>query len=490
MKPAGMWSFARGLALMALLLAPGAALLPTQAADGGAFSSGTSRVVQLGIGKSYVVDLPANAAEVLVADPKIANAVVRSARKAYVIGIALGETDIIFFDAEGQQIESLAVSVARDLTPIRTNLHTSMPDSAVSASAVGESVMLTGSVRSAGEAQTAVDIAANLVGSADKVVNAIAIEGRDQVMLKVSVVEMQRNVAKQLGIKWDLTASVNGTQVGFGSNPPFGLNGGTPGTFLNEVTGVPLAGKIVDGEFIPGVSFDGGGNGLGVLHTWATGSLLANLEALETNNLLRTLAEPTLMAISGEKAEFLAGGEFPVPVPSDNGIGIEYKKYGVSLTFTPVVLSTGRISMQIGTEVSEPNAQGTVIAGTAVSGLSVRRALTTVELPSGGSLAMAGLLQDNSRQAFAGLPGLINLPVLGSLFRSRDYQRGQTELVIIVTPYLAKSNGRDKLALPDDGFSTPTDVESLLLGRLNKIYAPGGKPVQGAYRGPVGHIVE
>ncbi len=204
MKLAAVQSLAKGIALAVLLLAP-AVQTPAHAADSTAyFGASGGRVVQLGIGKSYVVDLPADASEVLVADPKIANAVVRSARKAYVIGVALGETDIIFFDSAGQQIESLAVSVARDLSPIRNNIQTSMPGSSVRANAVGESVMLTGSVRSAGEAQTAVDIAANLVGSPDKVVNALAIEGREQVMLKVSVVEMQRTVIKQIGAKWDI----------------------------------------------------------------------------------------------------------------------------------------------------------------------------------------------------------------------------------------------------------------------------------------------
>jgi pilus assembly protein CpaC len=214
------------------------------------------------------------------------------------------------------------------------------------------------------------------------------------------------------------------------------------------------------------------------------------LRAAESNGLIRTLAEPTLTAISGEKAEFLAGGEFPVPVPTDDGIAIEYKKFGVGLTFTPVVLAGGRISLQVGTEVSEPSSDSiTAGAGLRVFGLSVRRANTTVELPSGGTLALAGLLQDNSKHSFTGLPGVINLPVIGSLFRSRDFQRGQTELAILVTPYIAKSNGLDKLALPDDGFSQPTDVGSFFMGQLNKIYAPamtGSRP----YSGPIGHIVE
>ncbi len=455
----GIRALAKSLALAAMLLVPGQLCAPVHAADSSVvYASNGARVVQLGIGKSYVVNLPVDAAEVLVADPKVANAVVRSSRKAYVIGIALGETDIIFFDAEGRQIDSLAVSVARDMSPIRNNIQTSIPGAQVSASAVGESVMLTGSVKSPAEAATAAEIAANLVGGPDKVVNALAIENRDQVMLKVSVVEMKRDTAKQLGIRWDYTRVTDGGIFGVDIDPT---------------------------DFASPIGVIGGAN------TWGANTLLGQLEALEEKSLLRTLAEPTLSAISGERAEFLAGGEFPVPVGrDDNEITIEFKKFGVGLTFTPVVLTSGRISLQIGTEVSELSNEGAIeVNNLSIPALSVRRANTTVELPSGGSYAIAGLLQDKSRQSIRGMPGLINLPVLGTLFRSRDYQRGQSELVVIVTPYIARSTARDKLALPDDGFSTPTDVDTILLGRLNKIYAPGLAPV-GTYKGPIGHIVE
>ncbi|MGQ4274737.1 type II and III secretion system protein family protein [Terrihabitans sp. B22-R8] len=467
--------------ILALFAALGLAQ-PAFAADKGAYAysySGAAQALQLGVGKTHVVDLPQNAAEVLVADPKVANAVVRSSNKAYIIGIALGETDIIFFDADGQQIRSFAVSVGRDLTAVRTAIRAALPTSNIVVRPVGDAVMLSGSARSAGDAQTAVDLAANYIGGTGKIVNGINIEDREQVLLKVSVVEMQRSVGKQFGMQLD-AQRLGGTDVRFGSNPtaPFGGGGGTvlPGPIAGPTSGLNTA-----------------GNGLGVLHTWGAGALLANIEALESNNLLRTLAEPTLTAISGEKADFLAGGEFPVPVPNEDGIAIEYKNYGVSLAFTPIVLSSGRISLQIGTEVSEPSTVGSIVTnGIAVSGLTTRRANTTVELPSGGSLAMAGLLQDNARQGFAGLPGVINLPVLGALFRSREYIRGQTELVVIVTPYLAKSVNEKKLARPDDGYAAPTDAESILLGRLNKVYAPGKGRVTNtkAYRGPIGHIVE
>lgn len=460
MKPGVLQSLARGFVLFALLLAP--QMTPAVAADSGVgaylrTSPNGGRVVTLGIGKSYVVELPSNAAEVLVADPKVANAVVRSARKAYVIGIALGETDIIFFDAQGNQIESLAVSVARDMSPIRNNIAVSMPGADVSASAVGESVMLTGSVKSPGDAATATAIAANLVGP-EKVVNALSIENRDQVMLKVSVVEMKRDTAKQLGIRWDFT----------------------------RITGDSIIEAVIDP-----IGFASPVAGIGGQNTWGASTLFGQLQAMEEKNLLRTLAEPTLSAISGERAEFLAGGEFPVPVSGDDDtITIEFKKFGVGLTFTPVVLTSGRISLQIGTEVSELSNEGAIsVNNLTIPALAVRRANTTVELPSGGSYAIAGLLQDKSRQSIRGMPGLINLPVLGTLFRSRDYQRGQTELVVIVTPYIAKSNSREKLALPDDGFSNASDVETIFLGQLNKVYAPGLAP-KGVYQGPIGYTVE
>lgn len=494
-----MW-FARGafgriafacLAIGLFGAAPAAAADKAMALGGYGASLEGAEHVHLGIGKSFVVDLPADASEVLVADPRIANAIVRSASKAYIIGVALGDTDIIFFDRAGNQIRALAVSVGRDMTPVRANLRSSIPGSQIQAQAVGDSVMLTGSVKSAGEAQTAVDIATTLVGSPDKVVNALAIEGRDQVLLKVTVAEMQRNVIKQLGIQWDANGIFGSTLVGFGSNPGFPVNGSTPGQVLQVLGGGTAGSSGVVRQIV-------GGNGIGVNASGSRGSLLANVQALEQSGLLRTLAEPTLTAISGEKADFLAGGEFPVPVGSDeDGITVSFKKYGVGLSFTPVVLSQGRISMQVSTEVSELTQEGAVAVGignnsVAVPGLRVRRANTTIELPSGGSLAIAGLLRDDVRQSLEGLPGLSNLPVLGALFRSRDYLRGQTELVVIVTPYIAKPVARDKLVRPDTNFEPASDTSAVLLGRLNRIYAPDGAaaPTPGSYRGPVGHIIK
>ncbi|MDZ4365521.1 MAG: type II and III secretion system protein family protein, partial [Afipia sp.] len=233
--------------------------------------------------------------------------------------------------------------------------------------------------------------------------------------------------------------------------------------------------------------------------TGSDGSIGSAIRALERTGVLRTLAEPNLTAISGESAKFLAGGEFPVPTSRDqNGnIQLEFKPFGVGLSFTPVVLSEGRISLRISTEVSELSSegafllQGTSSDGVTVPALKVRRAETTLELPSGGSIVMAGLLSDSTRQNIDGVPGAMDMPVLGQLFRSRDYQKNETELVVIVTPYLVDPTSRNNLVLPTDGFAPASDLDTILMGRLNATYgASGAAPSDRALQGPVGFVVD
>jgi pilus assembly protein CpaC len=485
----------RARPLLALAAASAALALIAPAAAGAAdmgfrgsiaaLSHGAARSIALGVGKSYVVDLPRDASEVLVADPKIANAVVRSANKAYIIGVKLGETDVIFFDAAGHQITSLAVNVGQDLTALRDGLHASIPTGRVQANAVGNSIMLTGSVHSATDAATAVGLATQAVGGdAKKVVNAISIQDRQQVMIKVEVVELNRNVEKQLGIQWNLSGIVNTTALATGFNPgiaatnqvfqTFGGGGKTPGVTLQNTSGNGIGGAF------GGKSFNG----------------YANLQALEQNGLARLLASPTLTAISGESASFLAGGEFPFPSSKDQdgNVVLTFKQFGVTLNFTPVVLSDGRISLQIFSEVSALDFTNSLVAnGFTVPGLTTRRTTTTVELPSGGSLAVSGLLQDNIRQSVNGLPGLGNIPILGALFRSRDFQTQQTDLVVMVTPYLVRSVARNKLARPDDNFAPASDPQAILFGKLNRIYAAGDRKAPAAaaaYRGDYGFILK
>ena len=438
-----------------------------------------ARFLSLGIGKSIVIDLPRDIKDVLVADPKIANAVVRSAQRAYIIGAAVGQTNIVFFDSAGQQIAAYDIAVKRDLNGVRAALKQALPNADIQVEGLGDGVILTGSVATPIEAQQAADLAARLAGGPDKVVNSIAVRGRDQVMLKVTVAEVARSVIKQLGI--DLTGSLNyGTAVvNFNNSNPF-----------------TAYGRALVANNTLTTSFG------------ATPSVQATLRAMESAGVVRTLAEPNLTAISGESATFIAGGEFPVPAgyscdPTTHvcTTQITFKKFGISLNFTPVVLTEGRISLRVMTEVSELSNDNSITLAQAVTASTVntvtvpsiktRRAETTLEIPSGGAMAMAGLIQEQTKQAINGLPGLAQLPILGSLFRSRDYVNNQTELMVLVTPYIVRAVAQKDLSRPDDGFAAASDPQADLLGSINRIYGvPGRVEPARNYRGTYGFITD
>ena len=287
-----------------------------------------------------MIDLPRDIKDVLVADPKIANAVVRSAQRAYIIGATVGQTNIVFFDAAGQQIAAYDIAVTRDLNGIRAALRQTLPNADIRVEGVGDGVMLSGTAASPIEAQQAADLAARLVGGPDKVVNSIAVRGRDQVMLKVTVAEVQRNIVKQLGVDLSGSMSYGTAVVNFNNVNPFTANGG----------------PLVEGNAISGAV------------RLARPSVTATLKAMENAGVIRTLAEPSLTAISGETANFLAGGEFPVPGGrscdprrASARRQITFKKFGISLGFTPVVLSEGRISLRVATEVSELSQDNAVL---------------------------------------------------------------------------------------------------------------------------------
>ncbi|WP_332681369.1 type II and III secretion system protein family protein [Bosea sp. (in: a-proteobacteria)] len=474
-----------GLALLplaALIAAPPALAQGKGAApvlNVGASEHAISRKLDLSIGRSLIVELPRDAKEVFVANPKVANAVVRSARKLFIIGMADGSTSMFVLDAEGRQITALEIEVGRDLNVLRQTLRSAMPGADIQVKPAGNSILLVGNVASASEATQALDIANAFVGISGEganstkgaVINSLTIRGRDQVMVKVVVSEVSRKAIKQLGInstgewrlgKFSITPSID---------TPFSLQP------------QQLAATAI-------------GAGIG-------NSTNFTLRALERAGLSRVLAEPTVTAISGESAKFTAGGEVPIPngYSCDNSnrcvLNIVYKPIGVSLNFTPIVMSENRISMRIATEVTELDFENQLRLNptetTAVNapGFRVRKSDTTVELPSGGTLATAGLIQRVSRQAINGLPGLMNIPIIGTLFRSRDYQREETELMIAVTPYIVKPIDPGQLNRPDDGFVEAHDAQTILMGRLNKIYGTtSGGPVPQAYRGRVGFIAD
>lgn len=444
-----------------------------KAADIGYDLNAETRRVTIGLNKSLIVELPRHAREVLVSNPEYADAVVRSSRTSYLIGKKVGQTNVFYFDGSGRRILTLEVRIERDVTDIQRLYDRYLPGSRIKVEAVNDNIVLTGRVANAADSSRAQNMASRFLGDKDgtKVLNMLTIDSKEQVLLKVTIAEMQRSVMKQLGI--DITALGNiGSKV------------------INFQTAFPFS---VAGQVLSGVTG-------GFTKNWSNGSSVGGvLRAMERNGLLRTLAEPNLTAISGETAKFLAGGEFPVPVGrDDDGVTIEFKEFGVGLTFTPVVLSEGRISLKIATEVSELTNVGAFTIGTAntstnltVPGLKVRRANTTVEMPSGGSLVMAGLIQENTKHNLNGMPGVKEVPILGTLFRSRDYQNEETELVVIVTPYVVNPVARSKLARPDEGFVQPNDGEAALLGRLNAIYglSSKGQP-PGRYRGSYGFIME
>ncbi|MDC9700835.1 MAG: type II and III secretion system protein family protein [Alphaproteobacteria bacterium] len=428
-------------------------------------------LIRLSVNKSIIVDLPKTVRDVLVSDPSKADAVMRTSRRAYIIGVEVGQTNIFFFDEKGNQIIALELVVERDFSPLRGLYRRLLPGSSIFVESLNDSLILTGSVKDSVSASKAVQIAARFIDNEEKVINMLTIKGRQQVFLKVVIAEVQRSAAKQLGVEWSsvLGSKDNGPSFGFHSEPPFSVSG-------QRLFKQGFKNKYVSGNFT-----------------------LENLiQALERNDLLRTLAEPTLTAISGEDASFLAGGEFPIPVSQDNGkVSIEFKPFGVSLGFTPVVLSEGRISLKIQTEVSEVTGKNAFsIAssfggdGITIRGLRVRRAKTTVELPSGGSLVIAGLIEEKSKHTMNGIPGIKNVPVIGELFRSRDFQNDETEMLVLVTPYLAKPASRKDFILPTDNLAASSDHDANVLGRLNRIYGTKGPGSSGTYKGNVGFIVQ
>jgi len=422
----------------------------------------TGRILNVGVGRSVVINLAEDAADVLVSNPEIADAVLRTPRRIFVIGNTAGQARLVLFSRSGRELASFDLRVEKDTSDLTRIIQKLIPGTRIHAESVNGSVVLSGSAKSTLEAQQAADIAAKFqgAGTASEIVNLIAVEGKDQVHLKVTVAEVERSIIKQLGVQFSGTVGTGNFTPFFQNLPNFSVNP----SIVNQAVG--------------GVQFARGAT-----------SITAQIDALQRDGVIRTLAEPTLTAISGENASFLAGGEFPIPVAQkDNEVSVEFKKFGVGLDFTPVVLSGGRISLRVKTEVSELSNEGAVtFSNITISALKVRRAESTMELPSGGTLVMAGLLKERYQQAVDGVPGLMQVPILGSLFKSRDFLRQQSELVVFVTPYVVQPVAVSKLQRPDKNLMPPSDAEAIFLNRLNKIFSPTGG-VEGTYHGQVGFI--
>ena len=439
--------------------------------------SAHSKSIVIPYSKSTIIDLPGGMMDVIISNPDVVDAVVHTANRVMLVGKKPGQTNAFFYGHDGQEILSLEIRVERDMKGLEALISRHAPGSSVNVAAYNNNILLSGEVDDAATATSVLSLA-NLWlgetteggGNKGEITNLMVIKGNDQVQLKVRIVEMQRSVTKQMGIDFNAIGQVGDASIGLIGNSSLSSGGAGFAGNLNWIN-------------------SGGG---------ALRSLTSNLQALEKVGLVRTLAEPVLTTITGETANFLSGGEFPLLTNvyrDDQGRlqrEFEYKPFGVSLGFTPVVLSEGRISLNISAEVSEPTTEGAFETGsTDILGLRVRRVNTVVELPAGGSMVIAGLIREESRQSIDGTPGLKDLPGVGALFRSRDDQTTETELVIIVTPYLVNATHPDKLQTPLDGFVTANEREAVFLGRLNKVYGKNGNVgPERKLTGPFGHVVD
>ena len=483
--------------------------------------TGFSRSLNLGANKSVIVDLDRPAADVIITNPEIADATVQTANRIIFRGVEPGQTNAFIFDARGRPILNLEISVAADTTSLNNMIARYVPGARVNVEGVNNTVVVSGIVDNLLQSDQVMRLVNAYMPEGDVTpINMLTIRAKDQVMMEVRIVEMQRSVIKQLGIN-------------LGGNFYVGnLEGVEEGALFADVAGDGIDAIINTGETtllraspfqnvfgltssnnfgLQGASL----GGLGGTYTFINSEggversrTSVDFDALERIGVVKTLAEPNIMAVSGESANFLAGGEFPVPVASDeDGVTVEFKPYGVGLAFTPMVLSEGRISLKISTEISELSNQGAFqgvsgvavgpdgqlvnVPGLTIPALVVRRAESVVELPSGGSTMLAGLIQSRSRQTLDQLPGLKKLPILGTLFQSRDFENQETEMVVIVTPYLVEPGKKDEFKTPADGFVNASDPKTIFFGKLNAQYADAGKGLsKDNYSAPVGFIEE
>lgn len=425
---------------------------------------GAQRSLDIELNKSVIVDLPAGVAEVVVSQPNVAAAIMRTRTRAIVQGVTGGNTNIFFIDDAGRTIQVLDLRVIKEPSQVGNALEEALarviPGSKILVESVtlGDStnrVVLTGSVLSTDDKLRAEQVAVQFAGAPENVANIIDVAGAQQVMLQVTVSEVKRDVAKQFGINFGAIVNVGTTNL------------------------LSFAGGLLTDAFpTDGIDASFGANG---------NRVNAAIRALEGRGALRVLAQPTLTAISGQPAKFLAGGELPYYTYDEDDDGsrtrtVLFKPYGVELAFTPVVKSNGAIALTVDTSVSEPQADLSI---------TKRQANTSVEVPSGMTLAIGGLLEERSSQQINQFPGLGDIPILGALFRSRDFQTEETELVILVTPYLVNPVPAGSIAVPTD-YSTPaSDAEAIFLGKLENQYGVAGSGgMRGGFSGSVGFVLD
>lgn len=424
-----------------------------------------SSSIELSVGRGRLVSLPASMSDVFVANDEVADVQVRSGRQLYIFGKKPGETSIYATDASGRVVFSTIARVGNNIETIDQMLSLAMPEASIAANPMNGFVLLTGTVKSPDDAAEAERLVQAFVGDDTKVLSRLRTATPLQVNLQVRIAEVNRSLVKE----------ISGNLLTRDTDGPLG-NG-----FLGGVFGGRSAGSITtdaNGNTIYNITTPAGTRSLAGAGRLFGLDLIASLDIGERSGLVATLAQPNLTAISGETADFLAGGEFPVPIPGNfAGTTIEYRKYGVSLAYTPTVLSNGRISLRVRPEVSELSTEGAIeMQGFQVPALTIRRAETTVELGSGESFMIAGLLNNRSIGAIDKMPGLGDVPLLGMLFKSDSFRRGETELVIVVTPYLVQPVSANDIKLPTDAYNDPNDLQRLLLNQTSNGVTGGDRP--------------
>lgn len=485
---------------LALVLAISCAM-PTPSLWASQVVKPTGAPITLDVSKGIIIRLDRPCSSVFVADPDIADVQLKSPTVLYVMGKGAGSTTIYAVDQQDAVLLNSRVEVNQDVGRLERDIRQIDPSGKVRAKAVDDSIVLEGTVTDAAQGDDIRKIAARYVSSPTQVVNKLKIDAPNQIDLHVRIAEVQRNVLKQFGINWSNLQASAGGSFGFVSavNPLVPLVGSSATKIIPDLAsngsltsainsgGGPAS---VAGFNAPSPTMLGGASNNNFFASYRSGDFMINalVDALAQNGLITILAEPNLVTVSGQKASFLAGGEFPIPIAQSGtgggaAITIDWKQFGVSLNFTPTVLGDGRIAMHVAPEVSQlAPTQGITVDGITVPGITTRRADTTVELGSGQTFAIAGLLQNQTQQQLQAYPWIGDIPVIGSLFRSTAFQRGETELVILVTPYLVKPvSSATALQTANDGFYAPTDKDRVLGGSLNAL--PNGKPAASAAPG-------
>ena len=467
-----------GALALGLALAPAPSVAQTdtilQEAEGG---------IALGVGKGTLMRLPRAVTDVFVANNKIADVQVKSASQIYVFGISGGETSLYATDAGGRVVYSANVRVAQNIDQIKSMLGMTMPAAAIEVTPMNGMVLLTGTVANPSEVEEATRLTQAFVGEKTTVVTKLKTAMPVQVNLQVKIAEVSRGLLKEFGVNLLSRDATNGFQFGVsrgrnvGSIGPSDLSG-FPTLDASNLFGLPAGSLSLpfdprSGQFLfGGTSYNfanlaGSSTTLNLAGKLLGLDLAGAIDLLEQDGVISVLAEPNLTALSGETASFLAGGEFPIPTLDGNGgIDVQFKEYGVSLAFTPTVLDGNRISMRVRPEVSELTDEGSVrLNNFVIPALTTRRAETTVELGSGQSFMIAGLLRNRTNNSTDKTPFLGDLPIIGALFKSDRFQRNETELVIVITPYLVKPVSAGQIRLPTDGYLAPTDLQRWLLGK-------------------------